>query len=200
VDPIPEGGNIFRSRPDRPWGPPSLLYNWNRVIPRGKAAGTWCSSPTPSSDQVKEEVELYLCSPSGPSWPVLRWTLLYFYPHRWYTLKRIDYSDVLGRDVMSPGGRFLTFERATARYPARAEPSSTCCENLKWFISNIYVWLCPHSAHHSALTLLTINKHSPSYHTVYFCTSGQGSLCCAAECDDLQIRSDESSWIKVTKN
>jgi len=31
--------------------------------------------PTPSSSEVKEEVELYLYSPSGPSWPVLGWTL-----------------------------------------------------------------------------------------------------------------------------
>ena len=35
----PGDGEIFRSRPDRPWGPPSLLHNWYRVIPGGKAAG-----------------------------------------------------------------------------------------------------------------------------------------------------------------
>ena len=33
------GGEIFRTRPDRPWGPPSLLYNGYRVFPGGKAAG-----------------------------------------------------------------------------------------------------------------------------------------------------------------
>jgi hypothetical protein len=26
---------------DRPWGPPSLLYNGYRVFPGGKAAGAW---------------------------------------------------------------------------------------------------------------------------------------------------------------
>jgi len=31
--------------------------------------------PTPSSAQIKERVELYLYSPSGPSWPVLGWIL-----------------------------------------------------------------------------------------------------------------------------
>ena len=31
------GGEIFRTRPDRPWGPPSLLYNGYRVFPTGKA-------------------------------------------------------------------------------------------------------------------------------------------------------------------
>jgi hypothetical protein len=35
-------GEIFRTRPDRPWGPPSLLYNGYRVFPGGKAAGAWC--------------------------------------------------------------------------------------------------------------------------------------------------------------
>jgi hypothetical protein len=33
---------IFRTRQDRPWGPPSLLYNGYRVFPGGKAAGAWC--------------------------------------------------------------------------------------------------------------------------------------------------------------
>jgi hypothetical protein len=32
--------------------------------------------PTPSSAEVKERAELYLYSPSGPSWPVLGWTLI----------------------------------------------------------------------------------------------------------------------------
>jgi len=32
-------GEIFRTRPDRLWGPHSLLYNGYRVIPGGKAAG-----------------------------------------------------------------------------------------------------------------------------------------------------------------
>jgi len=30
------GGENFRSRPDRPWGPPSPLYNGYRVFPEGK--------------------------------------------------------------------------------------------------------------------------------------------------------------------
>jgi hypothetical protein len=32
-------GEIFHTRPDRPWGPPSLLYNGYRVFLRWKAAG-----------------------------------------------------------------------------------------------------------------------------------------------------------------
>jgi hypothetical protein len=38
----PGGGKIFRTFPDRPWGPPSLLYNGYWSIPVGKAAGAWC--------------------------------------------------------------------------------------------------------------------------------------------------------------
>ena len=62
------GGEIFRTRPDRPWGPPSLLYSGYRVFPRGKAAGAWRWPPTPSSSEFKERVELrvYFYSPCGP--------------------------------------------------------------------------------------------------------------------------------------
>ena len=35
------GSKIFRTCPDRPWGPPKLLYNGHLVIPGGKAAGAW---------------------------------------------------------------------------------------------------------------------------------------------------------------
>jgi hypothetical protein len=38
----PGGDEIFRTRPDRRLGPPSLLYNGYRVFPGGKAAGAWC--------------------------------------------------------------------------------------------------------------------------------------------------------------
>jgi hypothetical protein len=36
----------------------------------GKTAGAWYSPPTPSIATVEDRVELYLYSPSGPSWPV----------------------------------------------------------------------------------------------------------------------------------
>jgi len=73
-------GEIFRTHPDRPWGTPSLLYNGYRVFLGGKTAGAWCWLPTPSSVNVKERVELYFYSPSGPLWPVIGWPLpLHFY-------------------------------------------------------------------------------------------------------------------------
>jgi hypothetical protein len=71
----PGRGETFRIRPDRPWGPSSLLHNGYRVFPGGKAAGMLRWPPTPSSAEVKERVHLYLYSTSGPSWLVTRWTL-----------------------------------------------------------------------------------------------------------------------------
>ena len=68
----PGGGKIFRTRPDRPWGPRSLLHNGYGVSFLGvKRPGRGVTHPPPSSTEVKEKVELYLYSPSGPSWPVL---------------------------------------------------------------------------------------------------------------------------------
>ena len=37
----PAEGEILHTRPDGPWGPPSVLKNWYRVFPGGKVAGTW---------------------------------------------------------------------------------------------------------------------------------------------------------------
>jgi len=37
----PGEGEIFLTRPDRTWGPPSLLYNEYQVFLVGKAAGAW---------------------------------------------------------------------------------------------------------------------------------------------------------------
>ena len=71
----PSGGEIFCTRPDRPCGPPSLLYNGYRDFPGSKTAGAWRWPRPPSSAEVKERVDLYLYSPSGPSWLVLGWTL-----------------------------------------------------------------------------------------------------------------------------
>ena len=45
----PGGGEIFRTRPNRPWDPPSLVYNVYRVFPRGRVPGAWCWPPTPTS-------------------------------------------------------------------------------------------------------------------------------------------------------
>ena len=65
-------GEIFRTRRDRPWGPPSLLYSGYRVSFQGvKRTGRGVGHPSPSSAEVKERIELYLYDRSGPSWPVI---------------------------------------------------------------------------------------------------------------------------------
>jgi hypothetical protein len=69
-------GEIFCTRPDRPWGPPGLLYNGYRVsFPGVKRPGRGVDQPPSSSARVNERVEVYLYSLSGPSWPVLGRTL-----------------------------------------------------------------------------------------------------------------------------
>ena len=61
------GGEIFRTCPDRPWDPPSLLYNGYRVLPGGKERPGRDADPSPPSSAVgHERVELYLYSPYGP--------------------------------------------------------------------------------------------------------------------------------------
>jgi hypothetical protein len=53
-------------------GPIQLPIQWVSVLPRGLKRPVHGIGKTPtSSAEVKEQVELYLYSPSGPSWPVL---------------------------------------------------------------------------------------------------------------------------------
>ena len=70
------GGEIFRNRADRPWGPPSLLYNGHRISFPGVKRPEWGVDHLPqTSAEVKKRVEIYLNFFSGPSWSVLGWTL-----------------------------------------------------------------------------------------------------------------------------
>ena len=66
---------IFCTRPDQPWGPPSLLYSAYWGIPGGggvKWTERGVDHPPPSSAKVEERVKLYhYYYSSGPLWPVL---------------------------------------------------------------------------------------------------------------------------------
>ena len=65
------GREIFRTHPDRPWGPPSLLYNTYGAFPEVMCPGRGTGNP-PSCVVINERVEIYFHSPSGPPWPVSR--------------------------------------------------------------------------------------------------------------------------------
>jgi hypothetical protein len=94
------GGEIFRTCPDRPWGPPSLLYNGYRVFPGGKERPGRDADPSTASSAVgHERVELYLYSPYGPyglykvSVPVQGCTL----PFTFLQALNRQYSDVASK-------------------------------------------------------------------------------------------------------
>jgi hypothetical protein len=58
----PGGGEIFHTRPVRPWGPPILLYNGYRVsFPGVKRPGRGVDHSPSSSTEVKERL-LPLCT------------------------------------------------------------------------------------------------------------------------------------------
>jgi hypothetical protein len=87
----PDGGEIFHTYPDRPWGPPNLLYNGYRVFPVGKKRPERDADPLPPSSVVgHERVELYLCSSYGPLQSLSACTVeLYLYcPYGPYGLYR----------------------------------------------------------------------------------------------------------------
>jgi hypothetical protein len=59
-----DGGQILRACPDRPWCPPSLLYDGYRVFTGGKVRPGRDADPSPhSSAEFKNRVELHLYSP-----------------------------------------------------------------------------------------------------------------------------------------
>jgi hypothetical protein len=103
----PGGGEIFRSCPDRPWGPPSLLYSGYRVcFPGVKRPGRGVNHPPSSSAEVKERVELYLCSPTGSSWPAIGWILpfTFTYMHTWnsYAARNLKWKSCFSLFRKSP--------------------------------------------------------------------------------------------------
>jgi hypothetical protein len=59
----PNSSEIFRIRPDRPWGPPGLLYKEYRIsFLEVKRPELGANHPPLSSAEVKEKVELYFHS------------------------------------------------------------------------------------------------------------------------------------------
>jgi hypothetical protein len=58
-------GEIFRTCPDRPWGPHSLLYNGYRVFPGGTAAGRGDDHPPHLGPKLKKEKSYTSTLPLG---------------------------------------------------------------------------------------------------------------------------------------
>ena len=56
-------GEIFRTCPDRPWGPPSLLYNGYRVFPGDKDRPGRDANPSPPSSAVVMKEQSYTSTP-----------------------------------------------------------------------------------------------------------------------------------------
>jgi len=74
----PGGGEIFRTCPDRSWGPPSLLYNGYRIFPGGKVRPGRDADPSlPPRAEVLEEYS-YTSTPlratTGPVTGLLTFT------------------------------------------------------------------------------------------------------------------------------
>ena len=59
----PDRGEIFRTCPDRPWGPPSLLYNGYRAFPGGKERPGIDADPSPPSNVVVMKEQSYTSTP-----------------------------------------------------------------------------------------------------------------------------------------
>jgi hypothetical protein len=96
-DQILVGGKICCTYPDQSWSPPNLLCNGYWVYFLGKK---WpergIDHPPTSSTEVKERVEVYLYSLSGPSWPVVGWklTLLHLQQEVWFMLMSTNWSSL----------------------------------------------------------------------------------------------------------
>ena len=52
---IPLGGEIFRTNPDRPWGPPSFLYDEYGIFPGVKPPGRGVDHPPFLAPRLKKE-------------------------------------------------------------------------------------------------------------------------------------------------
>jgi hypothetical protein len=62
----PGGGDIFHTIPDRPWGPPGLLFNGYRVFAGGEERLERDADPSlPSSAVVKKEQSYTSTPPTG---------------------------------------------------------------------------------------------------------------------------------------
>jgi hypothetical protein len=67
-------GQIFRTRPDRPWVHPASYTVGSGSSPGVKRPGRGFDHPPHLGPRLKKEYS-YTSTPPGPSWPVLGWPL-----------------------------------------------------------------------------------------------------------------------------
>jgi hypothetical protein len=85
-------GRDFPHLPDRPWGPPNLLYKGYPVSFQGlKRPVCGDDHSPPFSAEVEEKAELSICSSSGSTLPVLGAYLPYLLPHRGISVQLLGY-------------------------------------------------------------------------------------------------------------
>ena len=110
MDRIPVGCDIFRTCPDRPWGPRSLLYNGHRVFPGGKERPELDAEPlTPSSAVVKKEYSYTSTPPMGR--PACTETQCLYKVALYYKQKRWEVMTKKGLEVMKKKRLLLTILR-----------------------------------------------------------------------------------------
>ena len=68
---IPVGGEIFCTCPDRPWGPPGLLYKYHVFFPWLERPARGVDHPPHLEPRCKKEYSYASTPPSAPLWPVL---------------------------------------------------------------------------------------------------------------------------------
>ena len=94
----PGGGESSFAQPERYSGPPRFLYNGYQVSFQGvKRPERALNYAFLSNAEVKERVEMYLYSPSEPSWLVIGWILpfLLLPPTKLHPISRLRISGAI---------------------------------------------------------------------------------------------------------
>jgi len=94
----PSGGKIFHTHPGWCWGSPSPYTMGTGAFLGVKLPVCGIDCPLPSSSKVKERVEPYLYSLSGPLWPVLMVNFTYntnkYFLSLWHSFFLLQYVGV----------------------------------------------------------------------------------------------------------
>jgi hypothetical protein len=99
-----------------------------------KRPGRGAEHPPPPNAQVKERVELFICSPIGPSWPVLRWTSIF------YLLASLSKIHILSTQRWTNPGRQVNM---ATKFCTFFMLSILSCYTLKW------TEYCLHNSYHT---------------------------------------------------